>query len=129
MYAGSQGMHALLVGLYCSLGQNLVYVGLYLGGDWLINRWRWLKAKVDTVRQRFQGSSGAKFRIVTIVGGLFGIPPIVAMVALAPAFQVPLKSVLLITLSCRWIRFSVLAAFGPVLLEWLQPLLVWLGWG
>ena len=127
MYAGTQGMHPILVGVYCSLGQNAAYVVLYFGGDWLIRRWSWLGAKVELVRARVKNSSRQRFTLITIVAALTGIPPIVGMVAAAPAFHIPLRRVLAITLPCRTIRFSVLAAFGPLIWAQLQQFLQWIG--
>ena len=127
MYAGTQGMHPLWVGGLCSFGQNIVYIALYVGGDWLIKRWSWLRVKVEFLSEKLSASSSKTFLAVTAMAAVLGVPPIVGMVALAPAFRIPLLHVLAITLPCRAIRFSILAALGPVILEHLAPMLRWLG--
>lgn len=127
MYAGTQGMNPLLVGGLCSCGQNIVYIALYIGGDWLIKRWQWLRIKVAFLSDKLSASSSKTFLAMTAMAAVLGVPPIVGMVALAPAFRIPLLHVLAITLPCRAVRFSILAAFGPVILEHLEPMLRWLG--
>jgi len=129
IYAGSEGMHPFLVGAYCSLGQNVSYLFLYRGGDWLIRRWSWLQRKVRRISAKLTDASSRRFCAFTVVAALFGMPPIVGMVALAPAFQVSLGRILTITIPCRAIRFSVLAAFGTAITDELQSVLSWLGLG
>lgn len=129
IYAGSEGMHPLLVGAYCSLGQNVSYLFLYRGGDWLIRRWGWLQRKIRGISAKLTDASSRRFCAFTVVAALFGVPPIVGMVTLAPAFHVSLGRILTITIPCRAIRFSVLAAFGTAITDELRSMLSWLGLG
>ncbi len=115
---GAMGWNPLLVGLVCSAGQNVTYVVLYLGGERLMGRWSWLATRVHRVREQHGERLRRSYLAMTIVGGLTGIPPIVAMVALAPGFNVRLRTVLAITLPARFIRFTILAVAGSEILAW-----------
>ncbi len=55
---------------------------------------------------------------LSIVGALTGMPPIAAMVVLAPGFHLRLRNVLMITIPCRFIRFTVLAWAGERIFAW-----------
>jgi membrane protein YqaA with SNARE-associated domain len=113
---GAVGWHPLTVGLVCSLGQNVTYVMIYLGGERLIERWEWLQTRIDRVRKRLGERLERSYLALTVIGGLTGLPPIVAMVALAPSMQVRLRTVLTITLPARFLRFTTLAYAGEKIL-------------
>jgi hypothetical protein len=117
-YGGELAWHPLAVGLTAALGQNLNYIFLYKGGDALIHRWKWLGRKVENTRERFSKQMNSGYLWLTAVAALFGIPPVVAMVALASGFNKSLKSILLITYPVRVIRFTILAHFGESLFAW-----------
>lgn len=118
MYYGALGWHPALVGLLCSIGQNANYVVLYFGGKTLIERWTWLREKVGIVEDRYHSWLRQGYLITTFIASLVGLPPVVAMVALAPGFHIRLPVLLTVTLVGRFIRFTVLALSGEALLAW-----------
>ena len=117
-YGGTLGWNPIAVGLTCTLGQNTMYVLLYFGGERLILRWHWLGRKVERVYRRWSHFFGRGYLPLTAVGGVLGIPPVVAMVALASGFGFRLWSVLSVTLAARFTRFWILAQFGDALFKW-----------
>lgn len=113
VYYGSElGWHPLTVGLTAALGQNLSYILFYRGGAGLAQRWNWLGKKVDQTRRRFQKKLDSSYLWLTAAAALTGIPPAIAMVTLASGFNIPLRSVLLITYPIRAVRFTLFALLG-----------------
>ena len=117
-YGGELGWHPLAVGLTAAFGQNLNYIFLYKGGDALIHRWTWLGIKVEATKQRFSKQLDTSYLWLTAVAALFGIPPLVAMVALASGFNKSLRAILLVTFPIRTLRFTILAIFGESIFAW-----------
>jgi hypothetical protein len=117
-YGGELAWNPVAVGLTAALGQNLMYIILYKGGDELIHRWQWLGARVEKTRQRFSGHLTSRYLWITAVAALLGIPPVVAMVALASGFNLSMKAILAITYPIRTLRFTILAIFGETLFAW-----------
>ncbi len=114
VYGGRLGWHPLAVGLIAALGQSTAYVLFYYGGDALIARWTWLHDKVTRTRRRFL--------VLTGVSALVGIPPVVAVAALAPGFGIPLSHLISVAFTLRVVRFTTLAWLGERVLDAL-------GWG
>lgn len=119
VYYGSElGWNPVLVGLTCACGQIGMYVLLYHGGEVLVARWRWLHDKVIAVRLRYQRRLERGYLLMTFTGSMTGIPPILALVVLAPGFGVPQRHLLPVTFAGRMVRFTVLAFAGEALLAW-----------
>lgn len=108
-YGGKLGWHPLAVGGVVALGQSPMYVLLYFGGERWAMRWNWLARVVRRTRQRFETRMERRYTLLTGLGALFGVPPVIAMCALASAFGVPAIRVIPLVVLCRVIRFSVLA--------------------
>lgn len=122
MVYGAAGWNPILIGAVCSAGQNVTYVFLYYGGDRLLHSWPWFARGVQRVYIKWGHKLKRAFIPMSTVGALSGMPPIAAMVALAPSFQIPLRTVLAITLPCRFIRFTLLAWLGEGLIQWWNAL-------
>ena len=121
-YGGTLGWNPLLVGASLALGQNLTYILVYLGGDALVNRWQWLKTKVVKARAKIKGNMERGFLATAAIAGIIGIPPALAMPALAPSFKVSCAKVIAVTFTTRFIRFTLLAIFGESLFAWWSTL-------
>lgn len=117
-YGGELAWHPLAVGLTAAVGQNLNYIFLYKGGDVLIHRWGWLGKKVEATKKRFRKKLETRYLWLTAVAALIGIPPLVAMVALASGFNKSLRAILLVTFPIRTLRFTILAIFGESIFAW-----------
>ena len=116
---GSQGrLPAVVVGALCATGQGLMVVLLYYMGAQLCERWTWLKHKVEKTRQRFGARLNQHFLLLSLPAGIFGIPPMLAMAAMAHGFRVRLVPFLAIAAGGRFLRFTVLAASGEKALEY-----------
>ena len=122
LYGATRGWNPLLVGVLLATGQNITYVALYFGGDQLIHRWDWLGTRVKKVFDRFGDNLRQRFLGVTALAGLTGLPPAVAMPALAPGAGVKLISVISVTFTTRVIRFTILAWFGEAIYSWWNAL-------
>lgn len=109
---GTQGWNPLLVALLCAGGQNSCYVLVYFGGRELIDSWQRLADAVEKVHDKYGAKLDTGFAWLTAAGSMFGIPPAVGMVALAPGFGLRLPQLLAITFPLRFIRFTILAWAG-----------------
>lgn len=116
VYGSRLGWHWAAVGLTCAVAQSVMYVLLYQGGDVLVRRWTWFGAKIEAVRARYGEKLERRFIGVMAIGSVLGVPPAVAMPVLAPSFRVGMLVVLPIMFAGRFVRFSILAAFGEALL-------------
>ncbi len=121
-YGGALGWHPVWIGLLCSLGQNANYVCFYFGGKTLVERWRWLAAKVAFVEKRYHHSLQKGYLITTGFSAVFGVPPVIAMAALASGFHIRLQHFLAVSLAGRWLRFTILAWSGDAIISWWQGL-------
>ena len=117
---GAEGRWSpVVIGLVCSTAQCCVYIFLYRGGETLVQRWQWLNRMVARTRKRFARGLEERYLGLVVLGALFGIPPIVVLVALASGFQVRMPRLLAVAFVGRAIRFGGLAALG----ETAQPYL------
>ena len=121
-YGGTLGWNPALVGARLALGQNMTYVIVYLGGDALLTRWKWLSDKVTRARDNVKGDMKRGFLATAAIAGLIGLPPALAMPALAPSFKVSCPALIAVTFTTRFIRFTLLASFGESLFEWWHAL-------
>jgi membrane protein YqaA with SNARE-associated domain len=121
-YGAELGWNPLLVGATIAVGQIGMYAILYHGGEVMVQRWRWLHGKVMATRTRFLHHMERNYLILAGVGSTTGIPPIVALMALASGFGIPARAMLPVTIVGRTIRFTTLAAAGELLLAWWRAL-------
>jgi membrane protein YqaA with SNARE-associated domain len=117
-YGADMGWHPVAVGLTCATGQVVMYVILYFGGAKLVERWRWLAAKVQRAEERYGDRLHKAYVPTTLVAALFGIPPVLAMVSLAAGFHIRLRTIVAVTFVGRFVRFTFLAAVGQMLFVW-----------
>ncbi len=111
--------HPLAVGITAAVGQNLMYVVLYFGGEQLVNRWAWLGKQVEQLRTRWQRRLETSYLATTALASLTGVPPNAGMVALAAGFRIKFRWLITVTLIFRSIRFTVLAAAGEMIFRWI----------
>ena len=111
-YGAKLGWHPLAVGGLVALGQGPMYVLLYYGGERWAMRWKWLARVVARTRRRFQSRMERNYMVLTAAGAVTGVPPVIAMCALASAFDVRFARILPLVIVCRVIRFTVLASGG-----------------
>jgi membrane protein YqaA with SNARE-associated domain len=120
VYGSQQGWHPLAVGLACATSQCSVYFLLYRGGDVLAQRWRFLARQIEGVRTRFGERLETSCVGMLLIGGITGLPPVIALVALSPGFGVSVRTMLATTFIARTARFATLAALGEAVLPVLQ---------
>lgn len=122
VYGSQLGWNPLAVGLVAATSQCTVYFLLYRGGDALARRWAFLARQIERVRVRFATHLERNYVGMLLLGGLVGLPPVIAVVTLAPGFGISFRKVLMATFVARTARFAALAALGeavlPVLKGW-----------
>ncbi len=111
VYAVEMGLHPLVVGLACTIGQNLAYTVLYLAGGKFVLRWDRLHQQIEWLRAKY-ATARRTFLLATIGAALIGIPPMIAMVVVARGFGMRLMTLLAIGIPLRAVRFALLAALG-----------------
>ncbi len=117
-YGGSRGWWTPVVGRVGGVSRAAMYVILYSGGDPLVQRWGWLRRTVARTRIRFADHLERRFLTLTGIAAIFGMPPVVPIVALASSFGVTWRHALPVALAGRIVRFTLLAWAGESLLEW-----------
>ncbi len=111
-YGAELGWHPLAVGALVSLGQGPMWALLYFGGERWALRWKRLERAVQRTRERFQDRMERNYIGMVALGAVFGLPPLIALSALAAAFDVRLIRLLPVALLGRMVRFSILASGG-----------------
>lgn len=101
-----------VVALCVALGQCIAFGALYLFGEQLVLRWRWLDRQVARVRDRYQSHLEERFLVVAAFAGVLGVPPATAVAALGYGFRVPLSHLMLLFFLCRVGRVSMIIFFG-----------------
>lgn len=121
-YSGKLGWHPLAVGLVGAAGQTTCYAILYVGGDQLLGRWKFLQRQVDRMRVRFQARLDRSYLLMTALAGSVGVPPAVGIAALASSMRMGFVGVMAVLFVARVARISIVAAFGHELNVWWQAL-------
>lgn len=121
-YSGKLGWHPLAVGLVGAAGQTACYAILYVGGDQLLGRWKFLQRQVERMRVRFEARLAKSYLMMTALAGSVGVPPAVGIAALASSMKVGFISVMTVLYLARVARISIVAAFGHELSVWWQAL-------
>ncbi len=111
-YGAELGWHPLAVGAVVAAGQGPMYVLLYLGGDRWILRWKRLARMVERTRTRHAAHLERNYMAVTAMAAMLGVPPVIAMCAMAAAFDVRLTRLLPVVVAGRVLRFTALASGG-----------------
>ena len=111
-----------MVAIFCAAGQCASFAGLYLFGEWLMQRWQRLAREVERVRQRFANHLERRFLMLAGLAGLFGFPPAIAMSVLGGGFKIPLAHLMPLMFVTRVVRFSGIVYFGDKLGHWLHAL-------
>jgi hypothetical protein len=112
------GWSVPVVAALCALGQTVAFGALYLGGEQLITRWRWLGTMVAKIRTRFANHLERRFLVVAALSGAIGVPPAVGVAALGPGFRIPIHHLLPVMYAMRAGRFAVIILFGQQLAAW-----------
>ncbi len=119
-YSSALGYPALLIGLVCATAQCAAYSLLYVGGDKLLVRWRWLREKTERTRARWGAKLARNFLLITAVGSFVGLPPAITLVTIAPMFRVRYGPLIAILFAARVLRFSTIAFAGGGAVELVQ---------
>lgn len=122
LYGKELGWHPLAVGMVGGAGQCLIYFLLYLAGGKLFSKWERLSKLVANTRARYHTHLSRRFSWMALLAAIIGLPPAVAIAALAPGFGISMVPVMLILFGGRTVRLSLLAAGG----EWMNS--VWGSW-
>lgn len=122
IYGKELGWHPVAVGVVGGAGQSVIYLLLYLAGGKLFVKWERLSKLVAKTRARYHTHLTRRFSWMTVFAATIGLPPAVAIAALAPGFGISLLPVMLILFGGRIVRLSLLAAGG----EWMNS--VWGSW-
>jgi membrane protein YqaA with SNARE-associated domain len=122
VYGSQHGWHPLVVGVCCAIGQLGMHSLLYLGGERLLRRWRWLREREARVRARWGERLERRYLYLTGVAALTGVPPMIVLSCLAGGFGVPLRHYVAVVFPLRIVRFTVLAAVGQQIGPWLRSL-------
>ncbi|RME70726.1 MAG: hypothetical protein D6776_11255 [Planctomycetota bacterium] len=117
-YGVTLGWPALLVGGIAALGQCAMYALLFLFGERLLRRWRWLALQVRRAQRRWGPRLEVGYLGTSAVASVFGLPPALAPPVLAPSFEVPLVRLLPVMFAGRCVRFTVLALAGSTVAAW-----------
>ena len=118
LYVEKYGWNIWPVAALASLGQCMSFAVLYLGGEQLMARWRWLGREVAKIRIRFANHLEQRFLVLTAFAAMFGLPPAVGLAALGGGFQVPLQHFLPVMFVGRTGRFVVIILFGKQVTAW-----------
>jgi membrane protein YqaA with SNARE-associated domain len=108
----------LAVAVLSAVGQCTSYWLLYLFGEFLVQRWRWLRQQVTRTRERYAFHLERRFLTVTTFSAVIGVPPAIATSTLAPGFEIPLRHLMPILLGGRVVRLVVLILFWNRVLTW-----------
>ena len=113
---GRRGFSPTLAGLSCAAGQCTLFTLLFLFGQRISSRWRWLRRRVDSValtqRKLVERGSFA----MTVGGAAIGVPPTVPLFTLAPSLHMRLVPMLMIVFSVRFLRFASICYLGGMYL-------------
>ena len=118
-YTARLGWSPALVGTIAAAGQCVGYVVLYTAGTSLMRLWPRLARKVDAAREQTLHRLSAGFLPTTGCAAVFGVPPMVAVAAIAPAFELGLLPLVGVAFGGRFLRFTVAAGAGGSLTTWL----------
>jgi membrane protein YqaA with SNARE-associated domain len=118
LYVEKYGWSTWPVAALASFGQCVTFTLLYLGGEQLLVRWRWLGREVAKIRLKFADHLERRFLVVAAFAATIGIPPAIGVAALGGGFQVPLHHLLPVMYVCRAGRFMVIILFGKQLTIW-----------
>ena len=118
-YTAQLGWSPVLVGVVAATGQCVGYVVLYTAGTGLMAVWPRLARKVEAAREQTLHRLRAGFLPTTACAAVFGVPPMVAVAAIAPAFEIGLLPLVGVAFPGRFIRFAVAAGAGGTLATWL----------
>lgn len=121
LYGKELGWPPLAVGVVSAAGQSVVYLVMYVAGERVLAKWKKLAAVVDRTRLRYHTHMRRRFGLVSFLAATVGLPPAIAMAALAPGFGISLHLVLSILFVGRVLRFGLLAAGGGWLNQWWGP--------
>jgi len=117
LYGSQDRMPAVVVGGLCALGQGSMLALLYYMGGELTERWAWMRKKVERTRNRFEKQLNRSFLWMSVSAGIVGIPPAIAISALAKGFGMRLFPFLFCIVAGRFARFTFLAASGEKAME------------
>ena len=120
--AGEYGYHPVFVASILGLAQNVAYIPINHFGKQLTSKWQKLADNIERIRTRYGDKLKRRFLWITTLAALTGMPPVVAMVVLAPGFEIKMRHLFPVTLVCRFTRFLVLAWFGEALFHWWDAL-------
>lgn len=110
--------HWLLVAFTLAVGQTIGFTLMYIFGERLLPRIRKLdQAAKKLNRERIK----AHAPWVLALGAVTGVPPHLAMCALAPVLRIPYALLLPITFLGRMVRFGVLAGVPQAFSGWFDP--------
>jgi hypothetical protein len=112
LYVRQLGWHPVAVGAVCAGSQVAVHALLYAGGTGLVSRWGRLHRAVERTRERFRSHLEERYLAFSFLAAVVGIPPVMAMAALAGGFGVPARRLLPVTGAGRMVRFTAIAFAG-----------------
>ena len=118
-YTARLGWSPALVGTVAATGQCAGYVVLYTAGTSLMRVWPRLARKVEAARETTLARMNSGFLPTTLCAAVLGVPPMLAIAAIAPAFEVGLIPLVGVAFPGRFIRFAVAAGAGGTLTAWL----------
>ena len=126
--ASSSTTHPLMIGLAAALGQCTSYLIFLRWGSPLVARFAWVKGIVSKTETRYGERIKSGFLGITIMAAVFGIPPVIGLILLAKPFRISGRTVIAIAFLGRFFRFTLLAVFGEVFLDfsfsqWLTDLI------
>jgi hypothetical protein len=103
--------NVFVVSALMATGQCISFSLLYWFGEIAVKHWRWFGKSVARVRQRYEYHLERRFLAVSLLGAATGIPPAMALSALANGFGVPYRHLMPILYPTRIVRFVVLIGF------------------
>ena len=89
VYVATRGHPPWEAALLALCGQAVMLLLLFLLGDRLRARWRWLHRKCEAVQARWGGRLETRTLPIAALSGFVGVPPSAAIFLLAAALRLP----------------------------------------
>lgn len=120
IYVTQLGYSPIVVGAVCGLGQGTTYSLLYFFGEKLAEHWKGFRVQLQKTTKRFGNRLMRTFPVFGLVGGMIGLPPAMALAALASGLGVSYRASIPAIIAGRLVRFMCIGFGAETLLPYLQ---------
>ena len=116
-----EGQLPVLLAACAALGQVGTFLILYALGEQALRRVPFFARQLNKWPQEKRDRLRSRTTPALVLGGLFGLPPVILMACLCSTVLYPRLKMSVVVFVTRYIRFLVVAFGG-------QQVLAWLGW-